>query len=87
MEPYWVAIIVAVVLGLVNTLIKPIISFLTLPINILTLGLFSLVINAALILGVAHIVNGFTVGDFFDALLFSIILWFVNWFFSLFKRG
>lgn len=76
------AIVVAVVLGLVNTLIRPFIILLTLPINILTLGLFTLVINALLVLLVAAVVPGFEIKTFGGAVLFTIILWLVNWFLS-----
>ncbi len=68
------ALLAAVVLGLVNAFIKPLITLLTLPINFLTLGLFSLVINAVLILLVAAIVPGFEVDNFLAALLFSVVL-------------
>ncbi len=68
------ALIVAVVLGLVNTFIKPILLVLTLPVNILTLGLFTFVINALLILLVSAFVPGFKVAGFWWALLFSVIL-------------
>lgn len=68
------ALIVALVLGLINAVIKPILLILTLPINILTLGLFTFVINAAIILLVSAIVPGFRVDGFWWALLFSIVL-------------
>lgn len=68
------AIIVAVVLGLLNVFIKPIIVLLTLPVTIITLGLFLLVINALVILLCDEIVGGFDVSTFWTALLFSIIL-------------
>ncbi len=68
------AIIVALVLGLINAIIKPILMFLTLPITVVTLGLFTFVINAALVLLASYIVPGFTVPTFFSALVFSIIL-------------
>ena len=55
------AVVVAIVLGLVNTFIKPILVLLTFPITILTLGLFLLVINALMILLTAHLVSGFRV--------------------------
>ena len=77
------AIVVAIVLGLVNALIRPLILLLTLPINILTLGLFTLVINASLVLLVAAVVPGFTIRAFSSAILFAIILWLINWFLSL----
>ncbi len=68
------ALIVAVVLGLLNIFIKPILVILTLPVTILTLGLFLLIINAILILVCTEIVGGFEVDSFWTALLFSIIL-------------
>ena len=68
------AFLLAIVLGLINIFIKPLIFILTLPINILTLGLFSLVINAAMILLAAKIVPNFIVTSFWSALFFSIIL-------------
>lgn len=68
------ALIVALVLGLINTIIKPILVFLTLPISIITLGLFTFIINAAMILLASYLVTGFTVPTFFSALVFSIIL-------------
>ena len=68
------ALIVAVVLGLLNIFIKPILVVLTLPATVFTLGLFLLVINAVIILLCANIVGGFRVDSFWTALLFSIIL-------------
>jgi len=68
------ALIVAVVLGLLNIFIKPILVILTLPFTIVTLGLFLLVINAIIILLCDNIVGGFSVDSFWTALLFSLIL-------------
>lgn len=68
------SLIVAVVLGLLNVFIKPILVLLTLPVTILTLGLFLLVINAVIILLCTNIVGGFKVDTFWTALLFSVIL-------------
>lgn len=68
------SLIVAVVLGLLNIFIKPILVILTLPVTFVTLGLFLLVINAIIILLCDNIVGGFSVDSFFTALLFSIIL-------------
>ena len=68
------ALIVAVVLGLLNIFIKPIMVILTLPVTILTLGLFLLVINALIILLCTYIVGGFGVDSFWTALFFSIVL-------------
>lgn len=68
------ALIFAVVLGVLNIIIKPILLILTLPINILTLGLFTFVINALVIMLASYIVPGFAVAGFLWALLFGIIL-------------
>ena len=68
------SIIVAVVLGLLNVFIKPILILLTLPVTLLTFGLFLLVINALMILLCSEIVGGFHVESFWTAILFSIIL-------------
>lgn len=73
-DGFFVALVVAVVLGIVNTFIKPLLVVLTLPINVLTLGLFTLVINAVLILLVSNLVSGFQVDGFWWAVLYSIIL-------------
>lgn len=80
------ALVLAVVLGVIQTFIRPVISLLTLPITILTLGLFSLVVNALLILLAALIVPGFSVDGFWSALLFAIVLSLVNAFFHLIDR-
>ena len=72
------AFVFAIVLGLINTFIKPLVVFVTLPINILTLGLFTLVINAGLILLAAKFTPGVSFSGFWAALLFSILLWLIN---------
>jgi putative membrane protein len=72
------AVVVAVVLGLLNAFIKPVLVILTLPINILTLGLFTIVINVLLILFTASLVPGFQVDGFVSALLFGLILALIN---------
>ncbi len=73
-ENYFTAIVVAIFIAIVNTFLKPILIILTLPINIITLGLFTFVINAVLILLVARIVPGFVVPTFTAALLFALVL-------------
>ena len=73
------AFLAALVLGLVNTFIKPVLLILTLPVNILTLGLFTFVINALMILLASSVVDGFKVAGFWWALLFSLILSVVNY--------
>lgn len=71
------AVIAAVVLGLINTIIRPVVVLLTLPLSMLTLGLFLLVVNAAMLSLAAWLVNGFDVGGFWDALIASFIISFV----------
>jgi len=68
------AILLAAVLALLNNIVKPVLIFLTLPITLVTLGLFLLVINALMILLASNLVPGFKVDGFGWALLFSIIL-------------
>ena len=80
------ALIAAVVLGALNLFIKPILIVLTLPINILTLGLFSLVINAMLVLLASLIVSGFVVTGFWAAFLFALVLSVVNWVFHFWSK-
>ncbi len=75
---FFTAVVVAVILGLVNMFIRPIISLLTLPLNILTLGLFSFVITALMIMLTGAIVPGFTVSGFLTALIFGVVLSLVN---------
>ena len=73
-DGFLTAIVVAVVLGIVNTFIKPILLLLTFPLTILSLGLFYFVINALMVLLVSAIVPGFKVSGFFWALIFSLVL-------------
>lgn len=68
------ALVVAIILSAVNAFVKPIISLITLPINILTLGLFSFVISALMVLLTAKIVPGFDVDGFVVALVFGMVL-------------
>ncbi len=77
-DTFITALVVSVVLGVMNTFVKPIITILTLPINFLTLGLFSLIINGLMIMIVSGIVEGFEVTNFLWAVLFSIVLSLVN---------
>ena len=79
-DGYFTAIVVAVVLGIVNAVLKPILLALTLPINMLTLGFFTFVVNALLVMLVASIVPGFMVDGFAWALAFSLVLYLVNYF-------
>lgn len=77
------ALVLAVVLALINVFIKPIIGLLTLPINILTLGISWLVINALIIMLLALFVPGFGVTGFWAAFWFSIIVSLINALFGL----
>lgn len=70
---FWAALIAALILGLVNAVVRPILVILTLPVTILTLGLFLFVINALLFWFVAEIVRGFQVSGFMAALIGSIL--------------
>ena len=73
-ENFVTAIIASIVLGVLNTFVKPILIILTLPINIITFWLFTFVINAVLVLIAAAIVPGFHVDGFWWALIFSLVL-------------
>ena len=68
------ALVLAVVLGIINMFLKPIINLLTLPLNIVTLGLFSLVVNALLIMLAGSLVPGFMVAGFWPAFFFAIVV-------------
>lgn len=68
------AIVAAIVLGLLNTFVKPVLQILALPITILTLGLFYFVINVLIIWFAASLVDGFVIRDFISALLFGLIV-------------
>ncbi len=77
-ESFIVALVLAIVLGVINAFIKPVILLLTLPITIVTLGFFGLVINAGLILLASALVPGFEVAGFWWAFIFAILLTLVN---------
>ncbi|HHV81191.1 MAG TPA: phage holin family protein [bacterium] len=79
------ALIAALILGILNIIIKPVLKILTLPINIITLGLFTLVINAILLEMVAWLIPGFSIVSFWSAILgglfISIVSWILGWIF------
>jgi putative membrane protein len=75
---FFTAIILALVLGLLNVTIRPILIVLTIPATLFTFGLFILVINAVVILVADAIIPGFAVDNFGYALLFSVLLWLTN---------
>ena len=83
-DTFFSALIVAIVLGLLNITIKPLLIILTIPVTILTLGLFLLVINAIIILIVDGLISGFNVDGFFWALIFSLIVSLLQSLFSTF---
>ncbi len=78
-DSFVAALVVAFVLGVLNMVLKPLLIILTIPVTIMSLGLFLLVINAFIIQLAAYIVPGFEVNTFWWALLFSIILSGVSW--------
>lgn len=84
---FYAALVAALILGLINALIRPLIIIFTLPINILTLGLFTLVINALMFWLASSVVKGFFVigfwPAFWGALLMCVASWVIN---SLFKK-
>lgn len=81
-DSFTTALIVALVLGLINTLIRPLLVLLTLPVTILTLGLFIFVINGLLFWAVGSFMPGFHVGGFwagvFGAIVYSVISWLLS---------
>lgn len=85
-QSFWTALVAALILAFINAIIRPILILLTLPINLLTLGLFVLVINGLMFWLVSTIVKGFTVTGFwpafFAALVFSVFSLALNYFFE-----
>lgn len=78
LDGFMTAIIVALVLAFLNSIVKPVLILFTIPVTIVTLGLFLLVINAIIIELAAYLVDGFSVDGFWSALFFSFILAFLN---------
>lgn len=76
---FYAALMAALVLGLANALIRPVLIILTLPVNILTLGLFTLVINALMFWLASSIVKGFNVAGFWPAFWGSLVTWLISW--------
>ena len=73
------ALIVALVLGLINTILRPLLILLTLPVTLLTLGLFIFVINALLFQLADKLIDGFNVGGFWSALIGSVLYSLISW--------
>ena len=76
----WSAVVAAIVIGVVNTFIRPIIQLIALPISIVTFGIFAFLINVFLLWGVSFVVPGFEITSFTTAILASIALALVSWF-------
>lgn len=75
---FYFALIAALVVGLLNAVVRPLLLLLTLPINIITLGLFTFFVNASLLWFAASFLEGFTITNFWSAVLAAIILWAVG---------
>ncbi|MCX6796462.1 MAG: phage holin family protein [Candidatus Falkowbacteria bacterium] len=84
---FWTAFWLAALLALLNITLKPLLILLTLPINILTLGLFIFVINAVIIWFASTLLKGFGVDSFFSALLFSLVLSIFSYLFNVILKG
>lgn len=78
LDSFTTAIILAIVLGCLNVIVKPILILFTLPVVLFTFGLFLIVINTLIILFADHLISGFSVDGFWTALFFSIVLWIVT---------
>lgn len=74
LDSFSAALTTALLIALLNTLVKPVLIILTIPVTLITFGLFLLVINASIIMMASNLLNGFHVQGFWYALLFSIIL-------------
>ena len=85
LDSFMTALVVAVVLGLANAVLRPILLILTLPINIMSLGLFTFVIIGFMVKLVSWLVPGFQVASSWWALVFALVLWIVSAFLSIFK--
>lgn len=82
---FFSAIMVSVVLGIANTIIKPVLILLTLPITVITLGLFILILNGLMVILASVIVPGFFVSNIGSAIIFSLVLSLVSWFLNSLK--
>ncbi len=76
----WPAIVAAIVIGVVNTFIRPILQIIALPISLITFGISAFLINVALLYMVSFIVPGFRIANFLTAIIASIVLALVSWF-------
>jgi putative membrane protein len=80
----WAAIIAALIWGIVNALLRPILMLLTLPINFLTFGLFTLVVNGIILIVTAQLYSGLVISSFFSGIIAAILLSVVNVILSMF---
>lgn len=80
LDSLWVAVIAAIAIGVVNTLIKPILQLIALPISLLTLGISAFLINVFLLWETSKFVPGFSIASFTTAIIASIVLSLVSWF-------
>jgi|AntAceMinimDraft_9_1070365.scaffolds.fasta_scaffold00170_25 putative membrane protein len=78
-KSFWTAVLIAIVLALLNFFVYPVMVFLSIPITIITFGLFLFVINAVIIMLASAMIGGFKVEGFWWALIFSIVLSFVTY--------
>lgn len=81
-KSFWAALVVALVLGLINAIVKPVLVFFSIPFIIVTLGLFLLIINALMLMLAAALVDGFSVDSFGWAVLGSLVISLVSWMLS-----
>lgn len=75
---FYIALVVALILGFLNAVVRPVLIFLTLPITLVTLGLFTFIINALIIWFVSSIIRGFDVAGFLPALALALFLWLIS---------
>ena len=80
LKDIWTAVVAAIAIGIVNTLIKPVLQLIALPISILTLGIGAFLINVLLLWGTSRLIPGFYIANFTTAVLASIALSLVTWF-------
>src|SRR3990167_2094654 len=76
----WTAVVAAIVIGIVNTFIKPVLQLIALPISLLTFGIAAFLINVVLLWGTSMFVPGFTIDSFTTAIIASVVLALVSWF-------
>lgn len=78
-SPWWATLIAGAAYMFIQTIVKPVVTILTLPINLLTLGLFGIVINAVLFWSLSYIVDGFSVSGFVGAVITSFVMSVIYW--------